>query len=173
MPLHRNNNVAVSAMDAWAYGPRARPLPARYLMAVAPFARLVQDTTIDREQVVLDIGCSCGYSSAVLSLLSSSAIVLEEDGELMTFATRSLSHAQAQNITIVTGPLNAGWTGAAPSLSRARPTGFPPSTQGAGLHSAAAAHSMQRFRHCLVSKRRKLSLSESFLRLKITFGRSR
>ena len=85
-----------------------RALPARYLMAVAPFARLVQDTTIDREQVVLDIGCSCGYSSAALSLLSSSAIALEEDGELMTFATRSLSHAQAQNIAFVTGPPKCG-----------------------------------------------------------------
>lgn len=88
--------------------------PARYLMAVGPFARLVQEAEIDRHAVVLDVGCATGYSSAVLARLAGSIIALESDKGLAALATQTLVDVGVDNIAVVNGPLEAGWPGAAP-----------------------------------------------------------
>jgi protein-L-isoaspartate(D-aspartate) O-methyltransferase len=88
--------------------------PARYLMAVGAFARLVQEAKIDRQDVVLDIGCATGYSSAVLARLANSVIALESDEGLAALATKNLVQIGVDNVAVVTGPLEVGWPDAAP-----------------------------------------------------------
>jgi protein-L-isoaspartate(D-aspartate) O-methyltransferase len=88
--------------------------PARYLMAVGPFARLVQVAAIDRQAVVLDVGCATGYSAAVLARLSRSVIALESDEELAALAATSLTSMNIDNVAVVTAVLGDGWPRAAP-----------------------------------------------------------
>ena len=90
------------------------PSPARYLMSVGPFARLVQEAAIDQKAVVLDVGCTTGYSAAVLARISKEVIALECDPELAAVATTTLASMNLGNVTVITGPLGEGWPSGAP-----------------------------------------------------------
>jgi len=51
----------------------------RYLMQAASFAKLAQLAAVEKDDVVLVVGSGCGYSSAVLSLMATSVVAIEED----------------------------------------------------------------------------------------------
>ncbi|WP_127523581.1 protein-L-isoaspartate O-methyltransferase [Mesorhizobium sp. Z1-4] len=92
----------------------ASDAPARYLMEPSPFAKLVQLAEIESGDFVLDIGCTTGYSSAVLSQLASSVIALECDEGLAATATGKLTELGYDNVAVVTGALQAGCPDEAP-----------------------------------------------------------
>ncbi|SFI67478.1 protein-L-isoaspartate O-methyltransferase family protein [Aerobium aerolatum] len=81
---------------------------ARYLMEPSPFARLVQLIEIRPDDVILDVGCGTGYSSAILSRLGASVVALESDAELATRAREILPQVECGNVTVVEGALAAG-----------------------------------------------------------------
>ena len=94
----RTNKVTDEAvLEALAQVPRERFVPeefrkvayidedvplggGRYLMEPMVFARLVQAAQLQPVGRVLDLGCSCGYSTAILSRLANRVIALESDG---------------------------------------------------------------------------------------------
>ena len=86
----------------------------RYMMEPSPFARLVQLADIKATDLVLDIGCGTGYSSAVLSKLGSAVIALEADEELAARATDILVENGFDNVAVVSGPFTAGYAGEGP-----------------------------------------------------------
>src|SRR5690606_33044818 len=86
----------------------------RFLMKPSPFARLVQLAAIRPGDAVLDIGCNCGYSSAILSHLAGSVVALDSDASLAASARGSLEAQGCENVTVVEGPLAAGHPAAAP-----------------------------------------------------------
>ncbi len=86
----------------------------RYLMEPAPFAKLAQAAVIGPEDVVLDVGCATGYSSAVFSRFASLVIALEEDADLAANAARTLDELDYDNVAVVQGPLNEGYPAEAP-----------------------------------------------------------
>jgi protein-L-isoaspartate(D-aspartate) O-methyltransferase len=83
--------------------------PGRYLMEPRPFARLVQLADVKPTDLVLDIGCGTGYSSAVLSRLADSVVALECDEELAAAANETLPELEIGNVAVVTGALNKGY----------------------------------------------------------------
>jgi protein-L-isoaspartate(D-aspartate) O-methyltransferase len=83
--------------------------PARFLMRVGPFAKLVQAAKIRPTDTVLDVGCGTGYSSAVLARLSASVSGLEIYDDLAELARETLAHLGVDNVTIVAGLLKLGW----------------------------------------------------------------
>lgn len=87
---------------------------ARYLMEPSPLAKLLQLAAIGPEDVVLDVGCGTGYSSAVLSHLGGSIVALEEDPALANEATRILAQLGIVTCAVVTGPLPLGYPSEAP-----------------------------------------------------------
>ena len=89
-------------------------LPPRFLMESSPFAKLVQLAEIKPSDVVLDVGCATGYSSAVLSRLSSQVIALESDAELAQAAAATLNTLGYDNVAVVEGVLQAGYPAEAP-----------------------------------------------------------
>lgn len=86
----------------------------RYLMRPAPFARLVQLAEISPTEKVLDVGCTTGYSTAVLSRLASSVVGLERDDRLAAVAKETLTALGVANAAVVTGPLEAGFPSESP-----------------------------------------------------------
>ena len=86
----------------------------RFLMEPSPFAKLVQLADVQSGDLVLDIGCGTGYSSAVLSLLGNAVIALESDEELADRASEILLENGFDNIAVVTGSLDAGYAGEGP-----------------------------------------------------------
>jgi protein-L-isoaspartate(D-aspartate) O-methyltransferase len=88
--------------------------PARHLLKPMVLAKLIQAAGIGERDIVLDVGCASGYSSAVLARLAGPVIALEEDEELAEVAGANLKALGAGNVTVAMGPLVAGWPGGAP-----------------------------------------------------------
>ena len=88
--------------------------PARYLMEPAPFARLIQEAEVAPTDKTLVVGGGTGYAAAVLARLAGSVAMVESDPELAVIAEKALGDLAASNVTVVKGPIEAGWAGAAP-----------------------------------------------------------
>ncbi len=86
----------------------------RYLMQPSPFAKLAQLANIQPDDVVLDVGCATGYSSAVLSLVARSVIAVECDATLADEARSNLSSLGFGNVVVVNGLLESGHAPEAP-----------------------------------------------------------
>jgi protein-L-isoaspartate O-methyltransferase len=89
-------------------------IPARYLMEPRPFARLVQLAEVKSSDIVLDIGCVAGYSTAVLARLADSVVGLEMDADLAALASENLVELGVANAAVVTGPLDVGYPSEGP-----------------------------------------------------------
>ena len=100
---------------AFAYSDEDIPLSAsRGLAAPADFARLVQLAEVGSQDVVLDVGCGTGYSTAVLSMLANAVVALESDHVLAGRANDILSDLDIGNAAAVAGPIETGMAKEAP-----------------------------------------------------------
>jgi protein-L-isoaspartate(D-aspartate) O-methyltransferase len=87
---------------------------ARFLLKPMVLAKLIQAAEVKEGDAVLDVGCTTGYSSAVLSRLARSVVALEEDPSLSRRAEESVHALGIANVSVVAGPLTAGWPARAP-----------------------------------------------------------
>ena len=94
--------------------PRTADQEARFLLAPMVFAKLMQLADIRRGDLVLDIGCATGYSTAVLAALADAVVGLEQDSEFAEQATRTLQELSVDNAAIVQGKLTEGYPGEGP-----------------------------------------------------------
>ncbi len=88
--------------------------PGRYLVEPMVLAKLVQALDLDAGDKVLDVGAATGYSAALLGRLAGRVVALEEDQGLAAAAAGNLTELSAGNVTVVTGPLVAGWPAGMP-----------------------------------------------------------
>lgn len=72
------------------------------------FAKMLDAADIGPKDLVLDVGCGLGYSTAVISRIAAVVIGLEEDPELAAEAQSRLTAHGAETAVIETGPLAAG-----------------------------------------------------------------
>lgn len=83
--------------------------PGRHLMEPRVFARLLQAGEIRETDVVLDVGCGRGYSTAVIARLAGAVVALESDGSLAEKASATLTELEVDNAAVVIGELAAGY----------------------------------------------------------------
>lgn len=103
------------AVKPLAYAERCVTLKdSRVMLDARSFGKLLQLATILPGDVVLDLGCGTGYSSAVLSLIAGRVVALEEDAELAGAAEQNLRASGTMNAEVVRGPLVQGWPKLAP-----------------------------------------------------------
>ena len=117
--------------DAMARIPRERFLPkskqplaymdyniaigeGRILMEPRCFAKMLQAAEVKETDVVLDIGCGTGYSTAILAALASAVVALESDDALVDMASEILTDMAVDNAAVVTGPLEQGCSDQSP-----------------------------------------------------------
>ncbi|MCD7061069.1 protein-L-isoaspartate O-methyltransferase family protein [Pelagibacterium xiamenense] len=86
----------------------------RTLPTPAIFGKLVQLAEVGPDDVVLDIACGTGYSTAVLAGLASAVVALEDEEALVTQANDILADLDIGNAAAVCGPLEAGVAKEAP-----------------------------------------------------------
>jgi protein-L-isoaspartate(D-aspartate) O-methyltransferase len=86
----------------------------RFLMRPSPFARLVQLCGVRAGDLVLDVGCGRGYSSAILARVAGFVVGLESDAALAAEATRALAEAGCDNVSVIEGALAGGHAAQAP-----------------------------------------------------------
>src|SRR5690606_14885102 len=75
--------------------------PPRFLMEPRVFAKLAQLAAIGPDDLVLDIGCGTGYSTAVLARLAGTVVALESDEDLAARAGATLSDLGVDNAVVV------------------------------------------------------------------------
>lgn len=86
----------------------------RFVMEPSPLAKLLQLAGVDKDDVVLDVGCNTGYSSAILSHLAGSVVALEEDSALAAAATDNLARLDYVTCAVVENTLVEGCRAEAP-----------------------------------------------------------
>ena len=86
----------------------------RFVMEPSPLAKLLQLAGVGKDDVVLDVGCNTGYSSAILSHLAGSVVALEEDPALAAAATDNLARLDYVTCAVVENPLVEGCRAEAP-----------------------------------------------------------
>jgi protein-L-isoaspartate(D-aspartate) O-methyltransferase len=77
-------------------------------------ARLIQAAQVEDNNMVLDVGCATGYAAAILARLAHSVVALEEEQALADHAKELLADLGNDNVSVVTGPLVAGWPARGP-----------------------------------------------------------
>jgi protein-L-isoaspartate(D-aspartate) O-methyltransferase len=80
----------------------------RYLMEPMVLARMIQALDLEAGDVVLDVGCASGYSSAVLARLATAVVALECDGPLARDATTNFAENGVDNVVVVEDELSHG-----------------------------------------------------------------
>jgi len=80
----------------------------RYLMEPMIFARLLQVAAVQPNDIVLEVGCGVGYSTAVLARLAEKVVAVESEPELATRAAAALKELAVDNAAVLQGPLAAG-----------------------------------------------------------------
>ncbi len=80
----------------------------RVLLEPRCFAKMAQAASIRDGDVVLDIGCATGYSTAVLAALAEAVVALECDAALAEQAGNLLTDMGIDNAAVITGALPAG-----------------------------------------------------------------
>lgn len=80
----------------------------RVVLDPRTLAKMLEALDVQPGDLVLDVGCTFGYSAAVLSRLGEAVIALEEDADMARDATAALSDAGADNVAVVEGPLVEG-----------------------------------------------------------------
>lgn len=86
----------------------------RHLMEPRVMSRMLQMLAIDKNDVVLDIGCGTGYSSALIAHLAATVVVLESDSAFVARANENFTALGIDNVAVVEGALAEGYPSQAP-----------------------------------------------------------
>lgn len=80
----------------------------RFVMEPVIFARLLAAAGIKKTDLVLDIGCTTGYSAAVIAGLADAVVAVETDEKFVASAEKTLSNLEIMNVAVVQGALAEG-----------------------------------------------------------------
>ncbi|WP_282094246.1 protein-L-isoaspartate O-methyltransferase family protein [Epibacterium ulvae] len=108
LSVPREAFVGESQIEA-AYADQNVPLAeGRVLLEARTLAKTLDALDITNEELVLDVGCGLGYSSAVIARMAQMVIGVEEDQDLAKEAQTQLSEVGVDNAIVHEGPLAAG-----------------------------------------------------------------
>jgi len=108
LQVPRERYVPQSLREA-AYVGENLPLgDGRVMLDPRSLARLLDMLSVGPTDVVLDIGCGHGYSTAVLAHLAEFVVGLEADADRAADAQATLSENGVDNAAVVDGPLEEG-----------------------------------------------------------------
>lgn len=129
--IHTMGVVSEPLLEAFDIVPRERFVPeeiqgvsycdediniggGRYLMEPSVLARLIEAANLQKDHVVLTIGSGAGYSAAILSLLVSTVVALEQEDIFISQAQSVWDDLGYCNIAGLSGELMQGAPKAAP-----------------------------------------------------------
>lgn len=108
LSVPREDFVPVAQREG-AYADRNMDLGGhRTLIEVRTLAKMLDALDIQRDELVLDVGCGLGYSTAVAAQMAQMVIGVEEDEMMSADAQTQLSDAGADNAIVHVGALSEG-----------------------------------------------------------------
>jgi len=102
-------NFIPKAKKALAYGDaHIEMADGRAVIRPRDFSKMVQLADIAPSDIVLDIACGRGYSTAILAQLAETVVGLEDDEGRVSLANSALTEAGITNAAIIEGELKDG-----------------------------------------------------------------
>ncbi len=80
----------------------------RFLLDPRIFAKMLDVLDVGPQDLVLDLGCGLGYSSAVIARMAEAVVAVEEDETLVRDAEEALAVESVDNAVVMQAPLSAG-----------------------------------------------------------------
>lgn len=80
----------------------------RVLLEPRTLAKMVDALDIQPQDLVLDLACGYGYSSAVISRMAEAVVAIEDHEEMASEAERRLAEAGVFNVAVLNAPLAEG-----------------------------------------------------------------
>lgn len=80
----------------------------RVILEPRTFSKILDALDIDSDEVVLDIGCGLGYSTAVIARLADAVVAVEDNAEMAEEAQSTLSSNGVDNAAVIAGVLSEG-----------------------------------------------------------------
>ena len=104
----RENFVPAAQREASYMGENLDLGHGRVLLEPRTLAKMLDALAITNEELVLDIGCAHGYSSAVIAHMAEAVVAVEEDEAMAAEAQEGLAAAGADNVVVHNGELMHG-----------------------------------------------------------------
>lgn len=108
LKVARENYVPVAQREAAYLGENLNLGDGRILLEPRTLAKMLDALAIGNDELVLDIGCAYGYSSAVIAHMAEAVVAVEEDEQMAKEAQETLMTADADNVIVHQGPLAEG-----------------------------------------------------------------
>ena len=108
LTIPREAFVPAGLREAAYVGENLEIAPGRVVLDPRTLAKILDAVDISPSDLVLDVGCGLGYSSAVVARLAEAVIAVEEDAALVSEAERALAAHGVDNVVVITGPRAAG-----------------------------------------------------------------
>lgn len=108
LAVPREAFVPASLREAAYVGDNVDLGAGRVVLDARVLAKLLGALDIGPNELVLDIGCGLGYSSAVIARLAEAVVAVEEDEAMAGEAQSRLLAEAVDNVAVIAGPLAAG-----------------------------------------------------------------
>ena len=108
LSVPREMFVPDALQEASYAGEHLEVAPGRTLLDPRTFAKILETVNIQPSDLVLDIGCGFGYSSAVAAHMAEAVIALDDSAEICAEAESALAAAGVDNVAVVEGDLIEG-----------------------------------------------------------------
>lgn len=107
LAVRREDFVPPARREAAYVGENLPLAPGRVLLEPRNFAKLLDALDIQPSDLVLDLGCGLGYSSAVIARMAEAVVAVDEE-DLAPQAEQALAQAGVDNAAVLTGALTEG-----------------------------------------------------------------
>lgn len=108
LAIAREDFVPATKREAAYVGENLDLGQGRVMLEPRTLAKMLDGLAIGGDELVLDIGCAMGYSSAVIARMAEAVVAVEEDESMAQEAQEALMAAGADNAVVHTGPLSEG-----------------------------------------------------------------
>jgi protein-L-isoaspartate(D-aspartate) O-methyltransferase len=108
LTVAREDFVPVTHREAAYVGENLDMGQGRMLFEPRTLAKMLDALAIDGDELVLDVGCGMGYSTAVIARMAQAVVAVEQDEAMAHEAQDALVAAGADNAVVHTGELIAG-----------------------------------------------------------------
>lgn len=108
LAIPREAYVPAAKREAAYMGENLPFAPGRVMLEPRTLAKMLDALDIQPTDVVLDIGCGLGYSTAVIARFADAVVAVEEDDAMATAAQNVLAAQGVDNAAVIAGPLAAG-----------------------------------------------------------------
>jgi len=80
----------------------------RSILDARTFAKMLDAVSITADELVLDVACGTGYSTAVIAQMAEAVVAVEDDADLAKLASETLAEAGVDNAFVINAPLTGG-----------------------------------------------------------------